>query len=246
MHSSVFDHELLAYRFISLSRSLFEQRLVGYCSGSGQYSRPTEVSFRAWGQKARPDDASLDDDLIKDICRRYDQATRLSHLYEKFLPELDTLYSSLAATSSNKVEESCFLLTPIVYDESIVATEQTYSTDPTFRSRFCKAVSLQAITTAAISLARLCSFSSDDAADMVAKKMNCIWTKHFEKACESAIPLSYQQQLECFEVYNFLYYFCSARLFRRAKSKHGGLILRIIGLGVTRRPNHSQANGGIP
>ena len=192
---------------MSANQSLFEERLAAHRSGSGQYSRPTEVLFHACTQKARPDEASLDGDLVKDICRRYDQAARLSCRYEEFLSELDTLYSGLATTSDNKEKESCFLLTPLIHNESAVAIEQTYSSDPTFRSRFCKAITLQAIATAAMSLAKSCDFSSDDAVDMVAKKMKSMWIKNFKEVCESAVPLSYQQKLECFEVYNFLYMF---------------------------------------
>ena len=81
-------------------------------------------------------------------CRRYSQATRLAHLYEMHCAELESLHPRLTTAECPEDVTSCLKSGSAIPDLDPLTTERDSSTDPTFRSRFCKALCLQAIATA--------------------------------------------------------------------------------------------------
>ena len=158
------------------------------------------------------DPSALTDDLVEDVCRRYNQAVRLACLYEMLSTELDTMYSRLITVDCPEDVTACLDPGSVIPSLYPFAAERRFSNNPTFRSRFCKAVCLQAIATTALSVARTSRFLDDEAGDLVCDNMVDIFTQQLDDICESASPLSWQERLECIEVRDFLYTFLLSKI----------------------------------
>ena len=198
-----------------MNRALSKQRLAARDNISDTattYTPPTEASFLACLHDTSTDQSVLTDNSIEDICRRYSQAARLACLYEMLSTELDLLHPRLITVDHLEDVTSCLDPGSVIPDLYPFTAERHYPSNPTFRSRFCKAVCLLVIVTSALSQARSSQFLTEEAGSSVYCKMLAVWTQHFEDVCEGTSPLSWRERLECMEVRDFLYTYLLSKI----------------------------------